>query len=185
MKRTLFSLIIFLALILPVKSQMLQGIVTGKNDTGCVKDTGTLVMDQQIGDSGQPLASDAGGQSFGLGGASWSFYSAELNFNSYCSNCVVTVRIGSTANLNTYDEEWANVAIPDSGGWKEFLSSKNTTYTTAYIGVSEVSGTCNWLRSTSGVYANGDRYDYPDSTGWSMTSPKTGTDHTMKVYKCQ
>jgi len=147
----------------------------------CVKDTTNLVMnyDSWAGDAG--LASNVQGQSFSYA-SPFSLYSASVKFAGV-SSLVVTVRMGSSSDLSTYTEEWANVSIP-ADGFYEFVSAINpacSASTQYYIGVIKVSGTGYVTYGTNG-YADGTGMD--QGTTWVLGSPGA-YDWNMKVNKCQ
>lgn len=155
--------------------------------SGCTKDTGTLVMDDSsfVNTGSQSMNTNAIGQSISYG-SDWSLYSIELEFNNN-SNCVASVRIGNSADLSTYMEEWNSVSIADGNTVHEFISIDNDSYsssTTYYIGVIEVSGTCYLRYDGNNPYANGSSI-YIGSSGWNMGTADTNRDFKVSVYKCQ
>jgi hypothetical protein len=155
-------------------------------DDGCTKDTSNLVMDYlDYNDSTMNLTANATGQSISYG-SEWNLHSIVLEFDPACSSCVVSVRIGTSTNLGTYVEEWANVNISNDGEQKEFLSVLNSTYsasTTYYVGWLEVSGTCVLDRDTSSpAYAGGKGYE--SDSGWQLGGTLS-YDASMSVYKCE
>jgi len=188
MKKTLLfiAILFFSSLASAGFLQMQEQIIMSKHAVACTKDTGTLVMDQDTIDQAVGLAvGDALGQSISYA-SDWTLYSISIRFNSSCSSCVVSVRIGTSDNLGTYMEKWDNVSISDAGELKEFISLDTDIFTgttTYYIGAMEMSGTCEWNYAETDVYAGGTRWSA--DSGWEMGSSTGTNDMTMEVYKTE
>lgn len=151
----------------------------------CTKDVSNLVMDQQVDDGDTALTAAAKGQSISYA-SPWSLYSIRLYFGYVPTGGTVTVRIGTSANLGTYIEEWAAVSVP-SAGWVEFVSVLNSAYsasTTYYFGLIENSGDIYVGVDSSSPSYSGGAY-VPAGSTWAMGSPDTGIDMTAQVFKCQ
>ena len=167
----------------------LIGVIAQKNATPvCVKDTGTLIYNQTSSTGSWALEDGVQAAGQNVTAASFQLYSIKLYFNDN-SGCSVTVRAGTTADLSTYVEEWANVAIGDGLADYEFISATNDTYTNLYWGVIEYGGACKPRYSTGDPVTPGSDFQYGDTGGvdWDISGYvyTDGRDITSEVFKCE
>lgn len=182
-----FILIVILCFVLtPVyagRMDYLKG-VEGVEGVGCTKDTSNLVYDQSSTTNAWILSSATQALGQCITASSFVLYGITITFAASTSSCYATVRVGTSSDLTTYDEEWNNIEVGGPGDF-EFVSQDNDTFTTICWGVVEVSGDCRVGFATGNPIGSSDmRYTADDD--WDMGTVYTDNrDITGQVHKCQ